>query len=176
MDSLSYAGIGSRNAPQNILEFMEKIASILEQCDYVLRSGKAKGSDKAFERGVRNPKNKEIFTHRDAKPWAYVTVKKYLPEDRPATFDSWNDYVKGLLARNMMQILGKLGDKPVKFVVCWTPIGDYNTSDVGGTGYALRCAIDRGIPTYNLNYPQQLEAFKKLLKKIFKEHQNVKNS
>ena len=118
MDSLSYAGIGSRNAPQNILEFMEKIASILEQCDYVLRSGKAKGSDKAFERGVRNPKNKEIFTHRDAKPWAYVTVKKYLPEDRPATFDSWNDYVKGLLARNMMQILGKLGDKPVKFVVC----------------------------------------------------------
>lgn len=174
--SLYYAGIGSRNAPKNILEFMEKIASVLEQCGYILRSGKAKGSDKAFEKGVSNPKNKEIFTHQDAKPWAYTTVKKYLPNDRPATFDSWQDYVRGLLARNMMQVLGPLGTAPVKFVVCWTAMGDYETSEVGGTGYALRCAIDHGIPTYNLNYPDQMISFKSLVKEIFKEYQDAKAS
>jgi len=171
-----YAGIGSRNAPKNILEFMEKIASVLEQCGYILRSGKAKGSDKAFEKGVSNPNNKEIFTHKDAKPWAFITVKKYLPNDRPATFDSWQDYVRGLLARNMMQVLGPMGNSPVKFVVCWTPMGDYATSEVGGTGYALRCAIDQGIPTYNLNYPDQMKAFKDLIKEIYKEYQNAKAS
>jgi len=171
-----YSGIGSRNAPPKILEFMEKIASVLEECGYILRSGKAKGSDRAFEKGVNNPKNKEIFTHRDAKPWAFVTVKKYLPNDRPATFDSWQDYVRCLLARNMMQVLGPFGTVPVKFVVCWTPRGDYATSEVGGTGYALRCAIDHGIPTYNLNYPDQMEAFKALVKEIYKEFKNAKDS
>jgi len=171
-----YAGIGSRNAPKNILEFMEKIASVLEQCGYTLRSGKAKGSDKAFERGVRNPKNKEIFTTKHAKPWAYETVKKYLPNDRPATFDTWDPYVRGLLARNMMQVLGEWGKEPIDFIVCWTPMGDYQTSEVGGTGYALRCAIDQKIPTYNLNYPKQMESFKDLIRQIYKEHQDAKSS
>jgi len=175
-NKLTYIGIGSRNAPQKILDFMTKIASILEQCGYTLRSGKAKGSDKAFEKGVKNPKNKEIFTHKDARPWAYDTVKKYLPNDRPATFDSWQDYVRGLLARNMMQVLGEHGKEPAEFLVCWTPMGDYQTSEVGGTGYALRCAVDHGIPTYNLNYPEQLEAFKVLVKNIFKEYQDAKAS
>ena len=167
-----YAGVGSRkNVPPNILIFMTKVASILEQCGYILRSGKAKGSDEYFEKGVKNKENKEIFVSSDAKPWTFTTVKKYLPKDRPATFDSWDPYVKGLLGRNMMQVLGKNGDEPIEFLVCWTQRGDYSSSDVGGTGYALRCAIDHNIPTYNLNYPEQLEAFKELIKKIFKESQ-----
>ena len=162
-----YAGIGSRNTPQNILKFMEKIASILEECGYILRSGHAKGSDQAFERGVKNLKNKEIFVSRDAKPWAYETVKKYMPNDRPATFDSWQPYIRGLLARNMMQILGDSGEEPVQFVVCWTSQGDYQTSEVGGTGYALRCALDYKIPIFNLNYPDQLSQFKDFIRQLF---------
>jgi len=172
----SYAGIGSRNVPKEMGEFMTKIASILEQCGYKLRSGKAKGSDTFFEKGVQNPKNKEIFTHKDAQPWSFKTVKNYLPNDRPDTFDSWQPYVRGLLARNMMQVLGEQGKSPVKFVVCWTPVGDYLTSGVGGTGYALRCAIDHKIPTYNLNYPEQLEAFKVLVREIFKEYKDAKDT
>lgn len=171
-----YCGVGSRNAPQNILEFMTKIASILEQCGYLLRSGKAKGSDKAFEKGVRNPNNKEIFTHKDATPWSFIMVKRYVPNDRPDTFDSWQDYVRGLLARNMMQVLGESGKEPVTFLVCWTPFGDYESSEVGGTGYALRCALDHGIPTYNLNYPDQLESFKAMIKIIYKEYLDSKTT
>lgn len=166
-----YCGIGSRKAPENILKFITSVSSILENCDYILRSGSALGCDKAFENGVKDKRNKEIFVHSDAKPWSFETVKKYIPNDRPQTFDSWQPYVKGLLARNMMQVLGEDGNSPVDFVVCWTRVGDYKTSEVGGTGYALRCAIDRGIPTYNLNYPEQLAAFKELVKKIFREKQ-----
>lgn len=164
-----YAGIGSRNTPPDMLLFMSKIAAILEQCGYVLRSGKAIGADKAFEKGIKDKNNKEIFIHSDAKPWSFETVKKYIPKDRPSNFDSWQPYVRGLLARNIMQVLGDSGDSPVDFLVCWTKVGDYQTSEVGGTGYALRCAIDNKIPTYNLNYPEQLAEFKELIKKIFRE-------
>jgi hypothetical protein len=171
---LYYCGIGSRKVPIKIGNWMTSISGILEQCGYTLRSGKALGSDTFFEKGVKNPDNKEIFIHSDAKPWAFAVVKRYMPNDRPDTFDSWDAYVKGLLARNMMQVLGENGEEPVKFVVCWTPQGDYQSSDVGGTGYALRCALDHGIPTYNLNYPDQMNAFKDLMRDIFKEHQNAK--
>jgi len=160
-----YAGIGSRNISEEMANSMQKIARILESKGYTLRSGGAKGSDKAFQRGATLP-NREIFKAKDAEPWSYDLVKKYIPDDRPKTFDSWSPYVQSLLARNMMQILGKEGKNPVEFVVCWTPQGDYQTSEVGGTGYALRCALDHDIPIYNLNYPEQKIAFKKNLQKI----------
>lgn len=165
MDAVKYyAGIGSRNAPPNILGFMTKVASILEQKGYVLRSGGAKGSDSYFAKGATK---KEIFKSSDAQPWAYETVKRYIPTDRPQTFDSWDPYVRGLLARNMMQVLGRDGNTPVDFIVCWTPQGDYQTSEVGGTGYAIRCALDRSIPIYNLSYPEQLEAFKTFIRGLY---------
>jgi len=161
-----YAGIGSRKTPKDMLEFMTKIATILQQKGYTLRSGRAFGCDAHFERGSNGAK--EIFLSKDALPWAFEMAKKYVPNDRPKTFDTWDPYVRGLLARNMMQILGEDGNKPVEFVVCWTPQGDYNSSEVGGTGYALRLALDRGIPIYNLNYPEQLELFKVFIRGLFK--------
>ena len=165
-----YAGIGSRLITETTSKSMTNIAYILERCGYILRSGGAKGSDKSFQRGVSSPNNKEIFRGRDAQPWSYELVKKYIPEDRPKNFDSWNPYVKSLLARNMMQILGKDGKTPVDFVVCWTPLGNYNTSEVGGTGYAIRCALDQGIPVFNLNYPDQKRLFKEKLADIIKNN------
>lgn len=57
-----YAGIGSREAPSNVLIVMTEIAKLLEQNGYILRSGHAKGSDMAFEAGVQLAKNKEIFS------------------------------------------------------------------------------------------------------------------
>lgn len=164
MDKKYYAGIGSRNAPPNILNFMTNIASLLQEKGYTLRSGGAKGCDTSFAKGATL---KEIFKSSDAQPWAFDEVKKHIPIDRPQTFDSWEPYVRGLLARNMMQVLGRDGDAPVDFIVCWTPQGDYQTSAVGGTGYALRCALSRNIPIYNLGYPDQLESFKLFLRRLF---------
>jgi hypothetical protein len=149
-----YAGIGSRQTPYQILELMEKIAIKLSEVGYILRSGGAIGADRAFERGAYESgySAMEIFQAKDAKPWAYDEVKKHMPTDRSG-FDSWKPYVKGLLARNMMQVLGENGDSPVEFVACWTPSDNYSDSSSGGTGYAIRCALAHNIEVYNLLDP-----------------------
>jgi hypothetical protein len=87
-----------------------------------------------------------------------------MPSDRD-DFKMWKPYVKGLMARNMMQILGKYGAKKVDFVSCWTPSIYYNDSSSGGTGYAIRCAILNKIPIYNL---KDLDIFQ-LTKQYIKE-------
>ena len=143
-----YAGIGSRKAPVDTLREMRAIAMDLSELDWTLRSGGAEGSDRAFEWGAEK---KEIFKVQDAQPWCYEMVKKYLPTDRKG-FDNWKPYVQGLLARNMQQLFGRDGKTPVEFVVCWTPTNVYTDSSSGGTAYAIRAALDQGIPVYNLNY------------------------
>ncbi len=60
----SYAGIGSRETPAEILMYMTRIASFLESKGYTLFSGGASGADTAFEIGVSNSGNKKIFL-----PW-----------------------------------------------------------------------------------------------------------
>lgn len=47
-----YAGIGSREAPEDILTFMKWIGSKLYEKGYILRSGGAKGADTAFAMGA----------------------------------------------------------------------------------------------------------------------------
>jgi predicted Rossmann fold nucleotide-binding protein DprA/Smf involved in DNA uptake len=54
---LTYAGIGSRKTPQDILENMTKIATWLESLGYTLNSGGAKGADEYFEKGVKTNNN-----------------------------------------------------------------------------------------------------------------------
>jgi hypothetical protein len=178
-DYRPYTGVGSRRPPEKIGKKMTIYSRVLEQLGFTLRSGKAKGSDTFFENGVANPTYKEIFKWKDAQPWAFDRVKLCMPNDRPKPeesggYDYWTDHVKGLLARNMMQVLGENGDSPSKFLVCWTPEGDYNTSKVGGTGYAIRCALQEGIPVYNLVYEQQLLEFEEYLKSLFRKYNNIK--
>ena len=56
-----YTGVGSRSTPQDIMELMTQVATKLEALGYSLRSGAADGADTAFENGVINPLNKQIF-------------------------------------------------------------------------------------------------------------------
>lgn len=59
-----YAGIGSRETPPYVQKLMTEIAAVLEQRNFVLRSGGANGADKAFENGVVNKQEAEIYV-----PW-----------------------------------------------------------------------------------------------------------
>jgi len=138
-----YAGIGSRETPKEIQNLETKIAKKMFLKNWTLTSGNANGSDKAFEYGANY--NKEIFYSDKFIPeWCYKTVTKYL--DYNSNWYSTKDYVKGLLARNMQQILGYDGDQKVDRVICYTENGDYK----GGTRYALRCAEDHDIKIINL--------------------------
>lgn len=163
-----YAGIGSRETPQEFLDLFTKVAKYLSTKDCVLRSGGAKGSDKAFELGATN---KEIYL-----PWkgfegnnsnlivedekAFEIAAKYHPR--------WNYLSQGarrLQARNSHQILGWDLNSPSDFVICWTKGGKGN----GGTGQALRIARDYKIPVFDCGKYNDIKECARELKKFLDE-------
>lgn len=148
-----YAGIGSRSTPPWHLSEMVHIAKVLGTKGYVLRSGGAEGADKAFEAGCDWVCGaKEIYRPSDANDAAIKLLKEVIVELNAKHGESipmpqaMKQYVRALLARNMMQILGKNLATPVDFVVCYTEGGHMT----GGTRYAICLAQMRNIPVYNL--------------------------
>lgn len=154
-----YAGIGSRKTPDTILADMRHIATVLEQQGYILRSGGADGADQAFEDGVNQSWNKEIilpwngFNKKSTSRLGYTLLPdRMVPaamemasQIHPA-WDRCSSVARAFHARNMAQILGPWLDRPVEFVVCWTPKGE----TVGGTATAIRLAQQKNIPVINL--------------------------
>lgn len=159
-----YAGIGSRETPQVVLDLMTKIAVYLNDEGYVLRSGGADGADKAFESGAGELK--EIFL-----PWKgfngsnslfYIdksfyraTAYKMASQFHPA-WDKLNYGAQKLMARNTYQVLGKDLKSPSEFIVCWTKGG----KEIGGTAQAIRIAKHYEIKVYNLGLEKDLEFWK----------------
>lgn len=61
-----FAGIGSRQTPQEILSLMRKTGASLTEKGLILRSGGATGADSAFEAGCDSiHAKKEIFYAKD---------------------------------------------------------------------------------------------------------------
>jgi hypothetical protein len=140
-----YAGIGSRDTPQHILNMMQRLGFHMANLGWTLRSGGAIGADTAFEIGCNLVGgSKEIFLSKDATPDAIELALKYHPN--PKALKQKGDYVLGLMGRNMQIISGTMLDKDVEFVVSWTRDG----KDSGGTGHTMRYCWDKGIRVYNL--------------------------
>ena len=136
-----YAGIGARATPFAVLDSMSKLAFMLECNGYILRSGGACGADSAFETGLEDQKNKEIFYAENYTSAAMQHAQRYHP--------AWNrlsEHAKHLMARNSMILLGADLIDPVDCVICWTAGG----KTIGGTGQGIRVAIDYDIPIFNL--------------------------
>jgi len=149
-----YCGIGARDTPQDILELMTRVSKGLDRKRYVLRSGGAKGADSAFEAGVVSTRT-EIMLASDTLPvWTDVFTDFFHPNP-----SALKDYVRKLMNRNAMQILGRCGSRPVSFVVCWTKDG----KESGGTGHALRIANYYNIPVFNLKNEGALHELKELV-------------
>lgn len=172
-----YTGIGSRDTPHEIRNLMTELAQRLEGHGFILRSGAADGADQAFEKGVTNPDNKEIYL-----PWkgfngstselytlsnqALATVNNYHPAP-----DYLNNVSIKLMARNSYQVLGQTLDKPSSFVLCWTPDGCEDNrsrkSITGGTGQAVSIASFKKIAIFNLKNLESLAKLKQHLKQNF---------
>ena len=140
-----YAGIGSRKTPLGIQEQMTVFARVMNKEGYTLRSGGADGADMAFEKGAGG--NCEIYL-----PWkGFNGNPSPLWPPSPEAFIMGKHYHKGwnnlsedgkkYHARNCHQILGQDLKTPVEFVACWTKDGKAS----GGTGQAIRIAMDLGI-------------------------------
>jgi len=141
-----YAGIGSREAPEDILELMSKIGRALQERGYILRSGGARGSDKAFAKYV-DAENSEIYRPEDSDDQSEkIAARVHLD------WDSKSEIAKKLLGRNAKIILGNMLDCPVDFVVAWT-----KTNGGSGTGNAIRIAREARVRRiFNLNREQDI--------------------
>jgi hypothetical protein len=168
-----YAGIGARETPPAVLDLMTQLAARMEVEGWRLRSGGARGADAAFEAGVQNPRNRAIylpgasFNQRQAGPGGYVdstvlpswqqalaTVEQYHP-----AADRLSPFVRSLMARNAMQVMGPAMDRPADLIVAYTP----GAAVTGGTGQALRMAGELGIPIRNLGDPAVLASVRRYL-------------
>ena len=61
-----YAGIGSRDCPEDIGLIMTELARELEKGGWILRSGGAIGADTFFENGITDPANKKSLSIRQS--------------------------------------------------------------------------------------------------------------
>lgn len=132
-----YAGIGSRESPDNILDVMTQVAQALATLGYTLRSGGAEGADTAFEDGA-GPK--EIFRPKHATAEAIELASQFHP-----AWHNCSDYVRKLHGRNAQIILGRDLATPVEFAILWT-----SNEKVGGTSLGIRIANHNNIPVKNL--------------------------
>ncbi|MCF8001189.1 MAG: hypothetical protein K9K76_04980 [Halanaerobiales bacterium] len=178
-----YAGIGSRQTPQDILKIMEHLALCLGKNNYILRSGGSPGADTAFETGAKKAEaNYEIFLpwnkFRDRMGKNYIDVstldtfdkaKKIAKQNHPY-FNELSPDSKKLIIRDTYQVLGKDLNTPSEFVVCWTPDGCITDRDrskeTGGTGQAISIASKRGIPIFNLKLREHKRQIKEWLGKL----------
>lgn len=161
--TMTYAGIGSRKTPQDILNEMTEVAKYLDSTlGYTLNTGttfkgREEGADKAFSDGT---KNKNLFSPDNIKTTdrEYSIAKEIHP--------NWNALInKGiggaqLMARNTNQVFGKNLDTPVDFVLFYAKESSNPLRPEGGTGQAVEMARRKGIPTINMadsNWRNQLE-------------------
>lgn len=166
MSNMIYTGIGSRETPEEVLEWMTMFASVMEENCIKLRSGGADGADSAFEKGAR--REKEIFIASNGIRGRYrstlVIPLTDLTEDKqeecankaagihPA-WDRCTDWAKAMHSRNILQIEGTEGVL-TDFVVYWAKY-DKHFNPKGGTATAVNYAKSLGIPTFNLNIPTE---------------------
>ncbi|QIG70670.1 hypothetical protein EVB91_114 [Rhizobium phage RHph_I1_18] len=147
-----YAGIGSRETPRVVLDWMKRIAAAHRTWGWCLRSGGAGGADSAFYKGMvlasqpgklraeiflpfdgfngYNVDNETFFTYNSD---AMKIAKQYHP-----AWDRCSPQARRFHARNVHQVLGIHLNLPVEVVICWTKDGEAS----GGTGQALRIAKD----------------------------------
>lgn len=164
----AYAGIGSRDTPNNIQTLMRQMAAHLANHGWTLRSGAAQGADQAFEKGCDDVTgDKEIYL-----PWAgFENSKSTLIVNDSRALEIaekyhpyWHNLSQGarkLQARNSHQVLGADLNTPSSFIICYTK----NGKGGGGTGQALRIAKAHNIPTFDCGKYTDLE----LLKEDYRE-------
>ena len=159
-----YAGVGSRETPQDVLKIMWKIGKHLADKGYTLRSGGARGADAAFENGCDSVMgSKEIFYANNDKGTLMLAEAIPIAEQMAASvhpaWDRCNTYVRKLQTRNMAQVLGADLKHPVDFLVCWTKNGE----KIGGTATAISVAEMNNIPVFNLYFESDLQKLRELV-------------
>jgi hypothetical protein len=175
----AYAGVGSRETPEDVLIEMRQAARELGRQGWRLRSGGAPGADTAFEQGSEgflqdiylpwasfNPKTKNPILAKKLSTYAQAVEIAKAHHPMGHVPNVWAR-IESLMARNVMQVLGRNLDSPAKFLLCWGKKSKFDDQgrviDVdGGTGLAVRLAATYGVTVYNMALPEhrvRIQAF-----------------
>jgi hypothetical protein len=154
---LTYAGIGARATPVDLIKKLSYIAKRLEHQWFHLLTGGADGADTAFLAGTQfftvfmpshyfkqRISNRVEFIDCSGLPNWNEAIQ--LAHEHHYNSKLLNEFSLKLVARNAYCILGLDLKTPVDFVLCWTP----NAKLVGGTAQALKIANAYSIPVFNL--------------------------
>lgn len=179
-----YTGVGARGIPFEIYLMMLLCATSLEKKGYKLRSGAALGADSAFQHGILNPNNAEIFIpYRGFEITMLKTDQRFkyiVPEENKSKYFEANnlmmkndlykdwrfakkDSTIKLHNRNIFQILGNnLSQREKsKFCICYTPCGsssyDETNRNSGGTATAINAGSFYNVPVFNLKNKSDAE-------------------
>ena len=165
---LTYAGIGSRETPPDVLTTMTDLATELAARGWRLRTGGADGADTAFAEGCPAALrtiylpwpgynglegDDTVVLGAREREWAEQYVARFHP--------AWHRCRRGaqaLHARNAAIIRGARLDRPVDAVVCWTR----NAVPVGGTATGIRMAEAAGVEVINLARFTQTQALRRI--------------
>jgi len=166
-----FTGVGATDITEDEQRLCSKIAYVL--CSfggYALRSGKAPGADQAFQRGMERAESVPGYVPADHEiylPWeqfeshAKVSNKydiweleelKETMRIASETHPAYQNLKPGQLAfhhRNIHQTLGRRLDQPSDFVLYCAKDGKDGLPE-GGTRTAVKVAVDRGIPVFNM--------------------------
>ena len=185
-----YTGVGSRETPKDILEYIRKVGKRMAELNYIGRSGSADGADYYFELGYfdylkdAQTNNTECLTLFNSYiPWNnFKTKHGVISVDRyhscPQQFSSYkeaktmvstihpayNKLTSGALAlhtRNIYQVLGDSLDSPSKVLFCYAQ--PTKTGVKGGTNTAYQLALRHNIPCYNFYKQEDIDKINKLL-------------
>jgi hypothetical protein len=170
-----YTGVGSREAPPEVLLITTALARALAEAGYVVRSGGAPGMDTAFEDGAREAgSDMEIFLawkgfNGNTSPLYGVSPEAMtMAATVHPAWDRLSDAARKLHARNCNQVLGKTLNDPSEFLVCWTPDGceteASRTRNTGGTATAIVLAARNNVPVFNLKNRKSCIALNEFLK------------
>lgn len=167
-----YTLIGSRSTPEDILTLMQKVAAKLNSEGWIVRSGGADGADSCAEQqdiylnwAMQIYLPWEGFNGRSSNNRGYINSTKCSTYNdavkiAEATHPNWKACSKGARAlhtRNVYQVLGHSLDTPSKFVICWAEPTSDMVNVKGGTGTAVRLALQHNIPVINLWYEKDRE-------------------
>ena len=172
-----FAGIGSRELPEEIYNRLDFL--LIEICGlgYDLYSGGAIGFDRKCEDFYKGCLNRQstIFTpnktvreyiagHEKIRKVFNVTNIWYKALDiaskhHPAWHKITKKHIRNLHARNTLIILGEDLNSPVDFVLCWNK--DRNS---GGTSQGIRVAEAYDIPVFHMGEMIDEEILKAIIK------------
>lgn len=170
-------GIGTRTPPEELKPVVVRIARMLYDRGYTLRSGGADGMDSLFEEGF--PDRKEIYLpwkkfNKNLSPLFEIAPEALqMASEHHAVWSQLSPAAKRLMARNCYQALGLDLKTPSDLVVCYTWDGcqSHLTRSIktGGTGMAIELASLNKIPVINMFNPRWEENLMLTLEEI--EHE-----